>query len=258
MAVTSNPNFWVELDCRLNWAQHYLEQFESKVKLWESSKPYTVSEQDDVLHGRHVRRLRIKGMDYRIPLLLSDFIYNLRSSLDHIAWQLSVLGATYPSDKDARFIAFPIHEDTDPGSQGSFARQVKYMPSEAVEIIRDLQPYQRGAAYRDDPLWQLNKLWNIDKHRTISMNGGHAINVYAGPQGYSVREFDDGTEFSWRIAVKEQVVFQPLEAGLILGDPVDTPDPFNIRKERVTAIHRHVRNAVIPRFARFFSPLPNP
>ena len=35
-----------------------------------------------------------------------------------------------------------------------------------VYNLKSLQPYQRGNAFRDHPLWHLNELSNIDKHRT--------------------------------------------------------------------------------------------
>jgi hypothetical protein len=40
-------------------------------------------------------------------------------------------------------------------------------PASARSRIESLQPFHRGASYKDDPLWKLNELNNTDKHRTL-------------------------------------------------------------------------------------------
>jgi hypothetical protein len=53
---------------------------------------------------------------------------------------------------------FPIHSDRSPKGEERFRKLVWDMPCEAVAVIKELQPYNRGAGYKDDLLWQLNEL----------------------------------------------------------------------------------------------------
>ncbi len=57
---------------------------------------------------------------------------------------------------------FPIFSKENPSKFDDMLRGIQ--PS-AKAIIEDLQPYNRGHRFTNDPLWQLNKLSIEDKHR---------------------------------------------------------------------------------------------
>ena len=42
---------------------------------------------------------------------------------------------------------------------------IRGIDERAQTVIKRLQPYKRGDAFRGDRLWQLNELENVDKHR---------------------------------------------------------------------------------------------
>ena len=109
---TSNPRFLAELHAKLKWAEQHLKRFESKITVGTLQ---TAPSRNMTTHcvAATSGGFTSGGLDPELPLLLSDFINNLRASLDRIAWQLSVLGPEYPSERDARSIAFPIHEIDD-------------------------------------------------------------------------------------------------------------------------------------------------
>lgn len=220
--------------------------------------PYTVSHYDDRVNQRYIIRCQLKKvLSEDIPLALGDFIYALRSGLDHIAWQVALLTTKRPS----RDTMFPIFGEDTPRNQELLRKRVWDWPCEAIDIIKDLQPYKRGAAYRDDPLWQLNELSNIDKHR-IPAGRSTDVNASAAPLGWVRTDVDDGFELSWPLSIKNTVVFEPRPAELIFGDAIhaDTPDivPLELTREHLAEIYRYVREDVAPRFMRFFPDAENP
>jgi hypothetical protein len=147
---------------------------------------------------------------------------------------------------------FPIHSVDNLPSAKKFKDRTVGMPDAAIDIIRDLQPYKRGAAYRVDPLWKLNELSNIDKHRIFAVSS-NTRSLFAYPAGYTFRVFYNGCEFRWPLALKDSVVFEPYASEFVFGKPVDLPgDLFEIRQKEITQIYRYVRDDVIPRFTRFF------
>ena len=110
-------------------------------------------------------------------------------------------------------------------------------------------------------MWQLNELSNIDKHR-IPAGRSTDANVYAAPLGWVRRDFDNGFELSWPLAIKDTVVFEPQPAALIFGDAIhhDTPEriPLELTREHLIEIYRYVREDVAPRFMRFFPDAKHP
>jgi hypothetical protein len=98
-------------------------------------------------------------------LILGDCIHNLRSALDHLAYQLIMLNKKTPS----RSSAFPIL-DRPPRARRKFRRReiplvVPGVSAKASKIIQDVQPYKGGDIGRQ--LVDLRNLDNIDKHRHL-------------------------------------------------------------------------------------------
>lgn len=240
------------LEAKIGRAYKHLKEFDSLVVEYCRSNPYIITEEDDVVNQRHVRRCEFKYINADIYLSLADAIYCLRSGLDQLAWQLALLANANPG----RDVMFPIHSDRSPRAEERFRNLVRDMPCEAVAIIKDLQPYNRGASYRDDPLWRLNELSNIDKH-CVPMGRATLTSIYADPLGWTQCELDYGVELSWPLASKDAVVFQPNMPTLVFGDPFDSTRsvPLELTRKEIARIYNFIREEVKPRFARFF-PLP--
>ena len=121
--------------------------------------------------------------------VLGDVIHNLRSALDHIAWQLALLTKSRPF----KYTAFPIITDKKPKSLNEFKRLTKDVWPEAIPIIRELQPYHRGDAAKFHELAILHALWIDDKHRAHApIPGRQHVPFFTGPGGW-VKTLDDGT-----------------------------------------------------------------
>jgi hypothetical protein len=237
---------------KIGRAYKHLQEFDSLVVKYCRSDPFNITKHDDLVNQRHVVRCEFGILDADIHLNLADLVYSLRSALDQLAWRLARLGNADPG----RDVMFPIHSDRSAKSEERFRKRVWDMPCEAIEIIKDLQPYNRGTAYRADPLWQLNELSNIDKHRTPA---GRAIDAefYLEPDGWFRSDFDDGVEISWPLAFKESVVFKPNLPKLVFGDPIDsgTDVPLELTREDIAKMYNYVRD-VGPKFTRFLPTVP--
>jgi hypothetical protein len=108
----------------------------------------------------------------RVSLVLGDAIHNLRSSLDHLVFQLAI-AHTSGVLNDERGIRFPIA-----ANQASFekaaGRALKALSAAHITIIESFQPYhpyQARLQYSEQmgghfhPLAKLQELSNRDKHR---------------------------------------------------------------------------------------------
>lgn len=240
---------------KIGWAYLHLQRFDSMAVEHSRKKPYRIAQQDDLVNRLHIRRCEFEPVPLDISHSLSDVVYALRSGLDQLAWQLALIGNPNPS----RDVMFPIHAERNSKMEERFRTMVWDMPCEAVSVIKELQPYNRGTAYRDDPLWKLNALSNLDKHRTPV---GRAIsaNIYLEPAGWTRRDLDYSVEISWPISSKDSVVFEPSIPTLVFGDPLNSSAdvPLEVSREEVAGIYNYVRGTVAPRFTRFFSAPPYP
>ncbi|MCE9621865.1 MAG: hypothetical protein K8R99_05915 [Actinomycetia bacterium] len=111
--------------------------------------------------------------------LLGDFVHNLRSALDHLAWQLVLLNGGEPHE----LTQFPI--------RSAEFRYIDRVAQPAVVVrggvsdialskIRAVQPYATEGGTRDSGLWWLHKLNVIDKHRHLLVFAAGAFGLFGG------------------------------------------------------------------------------
>lgn len=101
-----------------------------------------------------------------LSVIVGDCLYNLRSALDHLVWQLV---ESNPPNRGIARNQYPICRD-----RLSFDREIKGhrldgVPASAKDVIEHLQPYNEGHDYSSHPLWLLDQLINIDKHRFLTL-----------------------------------------------------------------------------------------
>jgi hypothetical protein len=100
-------------------------------------------------------------------LVAGDSIQNLRAALEHAIWAIVIKEKGEPfAEANARRIDFPI---VDAASRFPEAHLVKIgLPPYARSVIEQAQPYARHKdTPRDDPLWLIRALSNVDKHRLL-------------------------------------------------------------------------------------------
>jgi hypothetical protein len=150
-------------------------------------------------------------------LLIGDFLHNLRSALDLLAFALAS-GHTKPlPDEVAESSEFPIfgdeskkgvHESGQRLFRDNGLARIRGWDPEAQTAVELLQPYQRGDTFREDPLWILHELDRINKHRLLHT-------VVAGNKGVLLDP-------------RKSVNVAAISAGVIksFGDPVETNTPI--------------------------------
>lgn len=117
-----------------------------------------------------------------IGLLVGDCVHNLRSALDHIVyaliWTNPARAGALPSEK----AMFPIC-DTRLGyaHQVNKLKRIDGVPDGVAALIDTLQPCharEKGLDHTLHPLWVLNRLENIDKHRRLTLSCGVARHAH--------------------------------------------------------------------------------
>lgn len=235
---------------KIGRAYKHIKEFDALV-VAHCTQPdlFTATGRDDVQNGWHVVRVEYALQDGDIALSLGDFVYNLRSGLDQLAWQLCLAGGGDPG----RETMFPIYAKDDPTSESSFLKRVKGMTAAAITILRELQPYN-GANFRRHPLWQLNELGNLDKHR---MPAGRSSDTsfYIEPRGFTRTDFDNGFELAWPLSAKSSVKLEAKTPTLTFGEPIDCdqpcPVPLELTRQDIAEIYRYVREDVGPKLTPF-------
>jgi len=185
--------------------------------------------------------------------ILGDFLYNLRSSLDHLAWQLVLRSGGIPTNGTE----FPIFRD--PGKYASKdPRKLAGMQPEIVAAVDAAQPCNRVANPLAHPLWWLQDLGNIDKHQELHLiiaaaEGGFFVPPLPGNLVFEVRPY------TGRLQRETELLRMPPEQvhvqyGPIFGIEVDIPDAPIYRRNLVyllDSISAEAR-ATLSGFRRFF------
>jgi hypothetical protein len=141
-------------------AKQHLRDLEVAHDRFFNSNPYRIEREYDSQTGHNIYRVfDIQTPPAEIGLLAGDVIHNLRSALDHLAYQLvQVNGATH-----SKQTAFPIW-DSASDYKAQRARRVKGMAQSAIDAIDASEPYQGG---KGAGLWVLHYLDIADKHHAL-------------------------------------------------------------------------------------------
>jgi hypothetical protein len=111
------------------------------------------------------------------PIVLGDFLFNVRSALDHLVVAIA------PDRDSKRQVEFPIftadplkiHEHTGaylhPEEAGKWNKRTTGLPADCIAELRALQPYKTARHFKrrpaDQALALLSVLQNADKHRYL-------------------------------------------------------------------------------------------
>jgi len=112
--------------------------------------------------GRNTAFYTIPQIPFNAISTAGDIIHNLRSALDHLAYQLVMVGTNDAVPLHPRRIQFPIAESFS-AYESRKARKVEGMRDDAKLAIDNAKPYKGG----NDALWRIHELDNTDKHRSL-------------------------------------------------------------------------------------------
>jgi hypothetical protein len=158
---------------KVDRAREHLASLLTEVRTYLDSKLYAVEANRDPGSRRLVYSVAsVRPAPLKLSALLGDTIHNLRSSLDHLAYQLVCVGT---GKSPSSHVYFPIADDHAKYIEQS-RRQLKGVTPAALGTIDALKPYRGG----NDELWRLHKLNNIDKHRVLITSGSAFRSVNLG------------------------------------------------------------------------------
>jgi hypothetical protein len=145
---------------KLDRAKQRMKELEEALQSFYATNPFKFSGKADLQAGKVVYTMdSVKDAPDEASLIAGEIIQNLRSALDHLAYQLFLRAGGTGAGKN---IYFPIG-----GSKTSYENKKSSrtygMTQQAVAAIDALKPYKGG----NDVLWQLHELNNVDKHRLI-------------------------------------------------------------------------------------------
>jgi hypothetical protein len=156
---------------KIHRAQEHLDVLNQIAEWWFQTHPYRVGENLDAKSG--LKEIAVFADDQppaRLALVAGDVIQNLRSSLDHLVGEIARFASGgYLMPKVEQALQFPITT-----SKGKFRAERRRgrlgcVPPRVQAAIHRLQPYRSRDAMERHPLFVLQELSNIDKHRRLPL-----------------------------------------------------------------------------------------
>jgi hypothetical protein len=150
---------------KLDRAKKHIADLESLVQSFSQSKPYTLVVQEHP-HTRTQTRAMMGSMIFTsevpdgVALILGDAVHNLRTSLDHIAWELVGLDRG-TQDKHTAFTLRDTRVNYDSACNGILTPR-----ADTKKFFLALECYEGG---KGQDLYRLGQLDNTDKHTTIAL-----------------------------------------------------------------------------------------
>jgi hypothetical protein len=151
------------VDAKIQRAKRHLAVIKREVRAYQASHPEFVDAKLDQNLPGYVLNANTRPPNIGLSVKVGDFLFNLRSALDHLARGLVLTEGNTPADTGGSRTSFPILEKKP--KKLDIAGGVD--PT-ALNVVEKLQPYHQPAGgYWASELWILNELNNIDKHRNL-------------------------------------------------------------------------------------------
>jgi len=150
------------IKAKITRAHEHLQALDGEIERLVNSYPYRLAYEYKRESFEHIWRLETTPPDIpkRISTVIGDAVYNFRSALDHLAWQLVIANGKTPSTQTM----FPIFwGDRSADYDKAKERRMKGVSQAALAVVDRLQPCNGGHSY----LGTLEALSNIDKHRHL-------------------------------------------------------------------------------------------
>lgn len=148
-------------------ANGHIKDLKSTIGAFLDNRPYSVKGNRNE-HTGHLEWMLTSAREIpiNICLIAGDAIQNLRSALDHLAWQLVLANGGSPTTSTC----FPISKSAAVHLSKETQQRMAGMCAEAIAAINALHPYAGGNV----TLWRLHSLNNRDKHKLL-LAAAHAL-----------------------------------------------------------------------------------
>jgi hypothetical protein len=237
------------VELKIRWAQKHLDAIDATIRSYFAGEPYIRVHEYDLQRSQRLAGIRVTKMPpANLALMIGDYLHNITSALDHLAWQLVLASGCTPT----RHTKFPIYKDAGVYKERAGEIVIKpFVTQDIRTLVESTQPYHRGDNARTHPLWIMHCLSNIDKHRTlhpISMwiERGERFTLGARPGTDDIVFFFQGVtnEREMKMQIESALSITILEPTYLLGRPI-----VRLLSEPL----KFVREDMLPRFAPFFN-----
>lgn len=182
---------------KLDRAEHTIEEIYEAIVEYLAEENYSIIGEFNSETSEYVLRGKVTKSTAEVGVTAGDVVHNLRSALDHLAWQLALLTTSTPYN----FTQFPIAL-----TEGEFRRD------RGQKMIRDLSPKHRARIETFQPYHGTNTAWtpfalrdlrvlsNTDKHRLINATVAKSVakhQVMVGERLVIVRDATAYRDVSW-------------------------------------------------------------
>jgi len=139
----ANPDLLDRILVKTKWAKKYIADLESALDSFYETNPYRIAFKDDPdKRERTYYVFSIQDVPGDIKCRTGDILQNLRSTLDHLAYQLAVTaGNNHP-----RRTSFPICSSAREYQSPTVRRIKKCFRQDAIKAIDAIKPYRCGNA----------------------------------------------------------------------------------------------------------------
>jgi len=232
---------------KLERAKEHLDALNTELTVFYQRNPYTLVKKVNPKNGRQVFGAELsEEPPVRLGILAGDAVHNMRSALDWLVCELSLLNKA----KTLKGIEFPIYKVKPSTKWGieRFERKIRFLPDEVKQAIKIIQPYHTGDHAEFQRLWKLQQLDITDKHRGLIIKGMVMEVPLPNVPGTVKRRLDDGTieiifpikDYDFNPEPVAGVAFRAEE----LSQPV-TPDMLR-------DIYHLIVGGIFPMFATYF------
>jgi hypothetical protein len=213
----------------------------------------------------------------RWSVYLGEFLYDLRSALDHLAGCLVEANNRKPTNR-TEFPVFWSEEDFEAGSYP----KTQGMSAEVKTLIESLQPYREWPEHpQQTVLWGIHAFCNADKHRLLHLADFWLLDTeftFTMPQGLGedfihwtvkprrMRLYHDAViaAYEWDAAYLDSLDESDVEMhthfslDIALAErpwgrkrTTEPPEPFSVRDLMADALD-YVEASLLPKFMPFF------
>ncbi len=144
-------------------AKKHVSDLQNAIDAFFKTNPYVVGPKRDPETRKLIYYVvSVRDTPLAIPAIAGDAFQNLRSALDHLAFQLWQVGTGGKGPFE--HVYFPARFNSAAEYKAKRLGQVQGMRPDAIKAIDAVEPYKGG---KGDILWRLHQLNLIDKHRLL-------------------------------------------------------------------------------------------
>ena len=233
------------IDLKLDRAEQHLADIQERGLAWVSKQEsWEFSSQVNEGERRYVISMRLaKPMPSVLPVMVDEVVHHLRSSLDHLAsylvewsggqvgrasWPITTSHFQWQREVERRERRWQVWRKKGGGPLAGATPAVR-------AFVEREQPYNRSEKAGDDPLFDLNELWNAEKHRILN-----SIRVYAVPKGswrdlFHPRPEIEPVSFKWVLKPRDELKLGTERTLAVLVFPKSQPLPDMEMKGKMPA-----------------------